>query len=115
MANPNPSPATRFEPGQSGNPGGKAAGARNRISGRFLNDLADDYERHGAAVIARVREESPVTYIKVVASLLPTKIETSHPLSDVSDEELDAMVVMLRQRIAENASASDTMGVDAHG
>ncbi len=71
MTNIDRSVLTRFQPGQSGNPGGKAAGARNRISGRFLNDLADDYEQHGAAVIARVREESPVTYIKVVASLLP--------------------------------------------
>ena len=101
MANPDPSPITRFQPGQSGNPGGKAAGARNRISGRFLNDLADDYEQHGAAVIARVREESPVTYIKVVASLLPTKIETSRPLSGVSDAELDAMVGILQRQIAE--------------
>lgn len=28
MANPNPSPETRFKPGQSGNPGGKSAGQR---------------------------------------------------------------------------------------
>lgn len=50
MTNIDRSVLTRFQPGQSGNPGGKAAGARNRISGRFLNDLADDYEQHGAAV-----------------------------------------------------------------
>ncbi len=28
MANPNPSPETRFKPGQSGNPGGKSEGQR---------------------------------------------------------------------------------------
>ncbi len=28
MANPNPSPATRFKPGESGNPGGKSEGQR---------------------------------------------------------------------------------------
>jgi hypothetical protein len=28
MANPNPSPETRFKPGQSGNPGGKTEGQR---------------------------------------------------------------------------------------
>ncbi len=28
MANPNPSPSTRFKPGQSGNPGGKSEGQR---------------------------------------------------------------------------------------
>ena len=42
MANPNPSPATRFKPGQSGNPGGKT-GEQLRI------------EREAAAYAAKIR------------------------------------------------------------
>jgi hypothetical protein len=45
MANPNPSPATRFGAAGSGNPSrAKQKGARDRISAAFLNDFADDYD-----------------------------------------------------------------------
>ncbi len=45
MANPNPSPATRFS---ADNPGrAKRKGARDRLSAAFLTALADDFDAHG--------------------------------------------------------------------
>jgi hypothetical protein len=53
--NPNPSPAIRFS---ADNPGrAKQKGARDRLSAAFLNDLADDYDAHGKAVIETVRPQ----------------------------------------------------------
>ena len=63
-----------FKPGQSGNPGGKPAEARNRLSGALLNALADDFEKHGKAAIQRCRTASPARYLQIVASLLPKNV-----------------------------------------
>jgi len=72
MANPNPSPLTRFKPGNDGNRQGRKAGTRDRISFAFLKALQSDFEAQGAAAIARVRETEPGTYMRVVASLVPS-------------------------------------------
>lgn len=65
---------TRFQPGQSGNPGGKPVGARNRVTSAFLKALAEDFEKHGKASIERLRKKNVGRYIAVVASLVPREI-----------------------------------------
>ena len=54
----------QFKPGNPGRP----KGSRNRLSEAFIQALAEDFERHGAAVIERVRIEKPDAYLKVVAA-----------------------------------------------
>ena len=73
MANPhgNPQNLIPFRPGQSGNPGGKPLHARNRLSGRFLSELADDFDQYGRAAIVACREQNPARYLAIIASLLP--------------------------------------------
>ena len=105
MSNPNPSPNTRFRPGDHPNPGGKPVGSKNRISAKFLADLADDYEQHGAAVIVRVREESPATYIKIIASLIPQQVELTRPFDDVSDHELAQSIAFIRAQLPQQSSS----------
>ena len=39
--------ATRFKPGQSGNPLGRPKGARNRLGTRFLEALEADFSKFG--------------------------------------------------------------------
>jgi hypothetical protein len=53
MANPNPSPATRFgADGGAANPSRrKQKGARDRLSADFLTALADDFAANGKATI----------------------------------------------------------------
>ena len=99
MANPNPSTKTRFKAGVSAHPGGKPVGSKNRITAKFLAELADDFEEHGAAVIVRVREESPATYIKIIASLIPQQVELTKPFDDVSDAELEQSIAFIRAQL----------------
>ena len=61
-------------PGESGNPKGRPLGSRNRLSEKFILALHDDFEEHGSAVIAQVRQERPEIYLKVIASLVPREL-----------------------------------------
>ena len=49
-------------------------GSRQRITDKFINDLADHYEREGHKAIARVLEDNPVAYLQIVCRLLPKDI-----------------------------------------
>jgi hypothetical protein len=75
----------QFKPGQ----GGRRKGSRNKLGEDFIQALADDFERHGAEVIERVRVEKPEAYIKVVASLLPKDLNLNvSKYDDLTDEQL---------------------------
>jgi len=103
MPTPPPPEHSRFQEGQSGNPGGKPKGARNRLQGAFLNALADDFEEHGKKAIVDAREKDPMGYVKAVAALMPKQVEQSQPLDDLTDAELLAGIALLRSRLAGEA------------
>lgn len=91
---------TLFQPGMK-KIGGRRKGARDRISTSFLEELAKDFEEHGAEVIKIARIERPVDYLKVVASVLPKEFEiTDSRLEEISDGELDALIELARQQRA---------------
>lgn len=86
-----------FAPGNPGGPG-RPKGARNKLGEAFIEALHDDFAVHGVATIAKVRDEKPDQYVKVIASLLPKefKIEAT---SDLTDEQLDARIRALASLI----------------
>jgi hypothetical protein len=63
-----------FEPGRK-KTGGRAKGARNKLSVAFLEAFAADFEQHGAEVIKIVRVEKPSEYLKTAAYLMPKGFE----------------------------------------
>jgi hypothetical protein len=64
-----------------GKPGpGRPRGSRNRHTENFFAAFADDFERHGAKVIERVRVEKPDAYLRVAADLLPRNLDVSTTL-----------------------------------
>src|SRR3954447_5179074 len=74
-----------FKPGE----GGRKKGSRNKLGEDFILALAEDFAKHGAAAIERVRLEKPDAYIKVVASLLPKDVNLNvRQLDDLTDEQL---------------------------
>jgi hypothetical protein len=85
--------------GESGNPHGRPKGSRNKLGEDFIRALYEDFEQHGAAVIAAVREARPQDYLKVVASLVPKQIEMdTRPVEQLSDEELLAIIAGAKER-----------------
>jgi len=85
-----------FQPGQSGNPGGKPVAARNRLQGDFLRTLAEDFAKYGRAAMARAREEDPLGYLRVIASVMPKELELRRPLEDMPEEEILALMERMK-------------------
>jgi hypothetical protein len=56
---------------------GRPKGARSKLGEDFLKALQEDFTANGVAVIAKVREDKPDQYLKVVASILPKEFEAS--------------------------------------
>lgn len=100
---PHPNSLANLRPipkGVSGNPGGRPTGTRNRLQGKFLSALADDFEEHGREAIRRCREEEPAAYLRAIVALMPKELEITRPLDDLSDEQLDAALVAARALLA---------------
>jgi hypothetical protein len=78
----------RFLPGNSGF-GGRPKGARNKLGEQFISDLYADWQKHGVDTLARVRDEKPDQYLKVVASILPKDLNVNiNSMDDLTDEQL---------------------------
>lgn len=93
--------------------GGRAKGARNRLSVSFLQAFAEDFEEHGAAVIRIMRVELPTEYVKAAVNLMPKEFEfTENKLMEVSDDELDSLLEYARRRILERTD--DREGKTSH-
>src|SRR5215510_13753645 len=87
----------QFKPGNPGRP----KGSRNKLGEDFLQALAEDFARHGAEVIERVRIEKPEAYIKVVASLLPKDLNLNvNNLDHLTDAQLLARLRSLTEQVA---------------
>src|SRR5215472_18311679 len=90
---------TLFEKGRE-KTGGRAKGAKNRLSHAFLTALAEDFELHGIDALRITRTERPAEYIKIVAGLMPKELEIMDSrLADLSDEELDVFIAKLRAEL----------------
>src|SRR6476659_11293544 len=87
----------RFLPGNSVF-GGRPRGSRNKLGEKFFAALCDDFERHGIAAIAKVREEHPEQFIRVIASIVPKELHLNKDttLEDMSEDELISVIATLR-------------------
>jgi hypothetical protein len=85
-----PKQLTPWKPGQSGNPAGRPAGSRNKLSEAVLADIAADWAAGGAEAIARVRATDPSTYFRVVASILPKDVMLNVQQSTPGNLDADA-------------------------
>jgi hypothetical protein len=80
-----------FLPGNPGGPG-RPKGSRNRLAESFIDALHKDFLMHGAEAIEAARAESPLGYVRMVASLLPAKVEIGPGGGSVSDDDLLAII-----------------------
>lgn len=87
-----PRSRTWIKPGQVLNPKGRTKGSRNKLSEDFIGELYADFQEHGGEAIARCREEKPDIYVRVIAGLMPQKIEVSRT-ETMSQEEIDRAIL----------------------
>jgi len=104
----NPENLKPFKHGETGNPGGKPVGARNRLTAAFLNALAKDFDENGVTAIKECRENKPDAYIKAIAALCPKEIEVKSPLQELKDDELLNAVRALESFLAAGRAAEGT-------
>jgi len=92
----------KFEPGNTFGTG-RPRGSRNRLSNAFVLDLHAEWERSGPAALKLMAMERPHEFCKLVGMLLPKELqlEQSHVVSDLSDEDLGALIEHARQQILE--------------
>jgi hypothetical protein len=96
----------KFAPGYSGNPGGSPEATRRAFNKRFLLDLAEDWQQHGREVFKRVRRESPASYLKVCAMLVPKEVKLEHSTSAIkamTDEQIEQAIEAIQNMLAAQA------------
>jgi hypothetical protein len=95
----------RFAKGSSGNPGGSPEATRRAFNKDFLVALARDFQAHGEQVLARVRRESPATYLKVCAMLVPRELKVEHSggVKSMTDEQIEQAIEAIQAMLAARA------------
>lgn len=112
MSNPDAKPpkAHQFQPGNPGRP----KGTRNALAESFLSALHADFQASGVQAVAAARVEDPLGYVKMIAGLLPQKLEIERVASAVSDDEL--LRIIKAGTVAERMSEQVILpNVDATG
>jgi len=93
--------AFKWQPGTSPNPKGRPKGSRNKLGEDFIAALAADFETNGETTIAKVRQERPHEYLKVIAGILPKELNVrTTAVEELSDDELAAGIAALQSILA---------------
>ena len=98
MTNRNRSYDTRFKPGHQPEGRGSRKGIKDRINKKFLQDFAEEWEMHGAAAIARVREEDPFSFVKIALTLtlaFAKEVPVERSLESISGDDLELLLAIV--------------------
>jgi hypothetical protein len=95
-----------WQPGHSGNPAGRPKGSRNKLGERFIADVFADWSQHGGSVLKRVRQASPAAYLRVVAGLVPQRLEVT-----AEDQPANMTAEELWESLAQNTEEMGMPGV----
>jgi hypothetical protein len=104
----------RFAPGYSGNPGGSPEATRRAFNKRFLPDLAEDWQQHGREVFKRVRRESPASYLKVCAMLVPKELKFEHSggIKAMTTEQIERGIELIKEMLAEREAGANAKVIE---
>lgn len=89
----------RFLPDNNGGPG-RPKGSRNKLGEAFIQDVYAKWQESGSDAITKMIEQDPGAFVRVVAGILPKELVVKDELSEVSDEELAALVAAARQALS---------------
>jgi hypothetical protein len=93
-----------FEPfkpnNEYGKLGGRPKGSKNRLHRSFIEALTKDFEENGEKAIRQLRVTAPGKYLQIIANTLPREFFFEYnTVGQLSDDELDRMIEMLRERV----------------
>jgi hypothetical protein len=98
--------SNQFQKGQSGNPAGRPRGSRNKLSERFISDLAALWEEQGSSILQKVAEDNPARLLIVMVQILPKNFQLAmtdnRPLIELTLEELTE-IVMSEPTVTQNS------------
>jgi hypothetical protein len=90
----------RFIAGNSGN-GGRPKGSRNKLGEAFIADLFSEWETSGVASLRRVSAMDPVAFVKVVASVIPAKLDATLNVEFSAAESFIEAFRLARRHVAD--------------
>src|SRR5262249_29816924 len=110
------SPMSRkgFQPGHTGRP----RGTRNKLTAQVFEDLLAHWTEtvepgsaltKGQEALRALHLQSPGEYLRLVASTLPKELVMETAVGDLDDEQIDTLIMQLRQRALEARSAPPTL------
>ena len=104
----------KFAKGYSGNPGGSPEATRRAFNKRFLLDRAEDWQQHGREVFKRVRRESPATYLKVCAMLVPKELKFEHSggIKAMTDEQIERSIEFIKEQLARREAGANAKVIE---
>src|SRR5262249_9842513 len=91
-----------WKKGERGNPhwAGRQKGSRNKINQAYIDAFCREFEKHGEAVFAHVREKMPHVWLKLAAELQPKQVQVEHALAEMTEEQIEQRLAELRAAIA---------------
>ena len=97
-----------------GNLSGRPRGSRNALSEAVVCAFLRDFREHGQRAIAKVRRTQPAAYIKLAVLLVPRehKVEHSNAITGLSDEQLEAMIADIQDRLDRRAAGQPVMVIE---
>jgi hypothetical protein len=68
--------------------------------------FCDDWRKHGAASLEKLRQTSVATYCKLAVMLVPRDIRVDYhnPVGELSNEQLDSMIAHITERLEAKAN-----------
>jgi hypothetical protein len=93
--------------------GGRPRGSRNKLFAQVFEDVLQHWNQpvpgrnvsQGMAALEVMRKERPSDYVKTVVSLLPRELLLSDSTTaDLSDEQIDTLLLTLRRQVLEHAT-----------
>src|SRR5262245_60009013 len=103
-----------FQPGHTGRP----RGTRNKLAGRVFEDIfahwcepvaAGSNVCKGQEALQSLYLKSPAEYTRLVASVLPKEFVFENAVAELGDDQVDELILKLRQRVLEARAAPPTL------